>query len=177
MKKNRIAAATLLGALSLGIGAPAFAQTATTIAPVAASSTAPTREARQAEHNARHDAQASDLANRLGITKEKVLAAMEAQKSTPIQRPTTGVRPTAAERKSSSTARVASFASALGVSVDALTKSLADQQKAQIDTQAADGWLTADQATARKAVVDADAAAGDLHGLGGRGGHGGRGRR
>jgi hypothetical protein len=174
MKKNRIAAAVLLGALSLGVGAPAFAQTTTTTAPVATSA-APTREARDAEHAARHDAQAADLASRLGITKEKVLAAMEAQKSTPKQRPTSGVRPTAAERKAAETARVASFASALGVSVDALTKALADQQKVQIDTKVTDGSLTAAQASARKAVVDADVAAGDLHGMGGRGGRGGRG--
>jgi hypothetical protein len=182
MKKNRIAAAAILGALSLGVGAPAFAQTTTTTATVpVASATAPTREARDAEHTARRDTQAADLASRLGITKEKVLAAMEAQVSTPMARPAAGVRPTAAERKTASAARVSAFASSLGVSVDALTKAIADQEKAQIDARVTDGSLTAAQAMARKAVVDADVAAGDLHGMGGgrggHGGHGGHGRR
>ena len=168
MKTERIASAALLGTLSLGAMAPAFAQTATT---TAATSTAATREA---DHVARQDAAATDLATRLGITKEKVLAAWTAQESAP--RPTrTGVAPTVAERKAAATASFAAYASALGVSTSALTKAVGDREKAQIDARVTDGSLTAAQAAARKAVVDADVAAGDVHGIGGRGGHGGPG--
>jgi hypothetical protein len=176
MKKNRIAAAAILGALSLGVGAPAFAQTAPTTAPIpVASTTAPNNinETRSTEKAARRDTQAADLATRLGITKEKLLAAMDAQASTAPTRSSTGTRPTAVERKAAATARVTAFAASLGVSVDALTKAVADQAKAQIDTKVTDGSLTTGQATARKAVIDADAAAGDVRGLGGHGGHGG----
>jgi hypothetical protein len=180
MKKNRIAAAALLGALSLGVGAPAFAQTSTTPATIpVASTTAPTgtatRDAKHAEHAARHDAQVADLAARLGITKEKVVAANTALRASEPDRPANGTRPTAAERKAKATARLDAYASALGVSVDALTKALTDQEKAQLDARVADGSLTAAQAAARKAVVDADVAAGDVRGPGGRGGRGGHG--
>jgi hypothetical protein len=166
MKTARIASAALFGTLSLGAMAPAFAQTATT-----ATSTAATR---QADHAARQDASAADLATRLGITKEKVLAAWSAQAALPrTARP--AVAPTVAERKAAATASFAAYASSLGVSVSALTKALGDQQKANIDARVTDGSLTAAQAAARKAVVDADVAAGDVHGIGGKGGHGGPG--
>jgi hypothetical protein len=172
MKTARIASAALFGTLSLGAMAPAFAQTATTTA-VTAATTASTR---QAEHAARQDASAADLATRLGITKEKVLAAWTAQAALPRPaRTTTGVRPTVAERKAAATARFAAYASSLGVSVSTLTKALGEQQKANIDTRVTDGSLTAAQAAARKAVVDADVAAGDVHGIGGKGGRGGHG--
>jgi hypothetical protein len=174
MKKTRIASAALLGALALGVGAPAFAQTTTSTIPVASTTAATTTSTRQAEHAARRDAQAGDLAVRLSITKEKVLSVWAAQDATVKVRSTTGVKPTAAERKAAATASFAAYASALGVSVDALTKAVSDQAKAQLDTRVTDGSLTAGQAAARKAVVDADVAAGDVRGVGGKGGHGGR---
>jgi hypothetical protein len=185
MKKNRIAAAAILGALSFGVGAPAFAQatstvpvtsTATTATSTAATPSAATPASRKAEHEARRDAQIADLAARLGITKEKVVAANTAMQASKPARSANGTRPTAAERKANATARFAAYASALGVSVDALTKAVTDQQKAQLDARVADGSLTAAQAAARKSVVDADSAAGDLRGIGGRGGRGGHGR-
>ncbi len=169
MKTARIASAALFGTLSLGAMAPAFAQTTTT--PVTATTTAATR---QAEHAARRDASAADLATRLGITKEKVLAVWTAQAALP-RAARTGVRPTVAQSKAAATASFAAYATSLGVSVSALTKALGDQQKAGIDTRVTDGSLTAAQAAARKAVVDADVAAGDVHGIGGKGGHGGKG--
>jgi hypothetical protein len=167
MRTARIASVALLGALSLGATAPAFAQTSTTTAPTT------TAASREAGHAARRDAEAADLAARLGITKEKVLSVWTAQESAPRPaRPTTGTVPTAAERKAAAATQFAAYASALGVSPEALTKALADQQKAEIDKRVADGSLTAAQAAARKALVDADVAAGDIRGVGGKGGRG-----
>lgn len=178
--KKRIAASAVLGTLFLGLGTPAFAQTATTTTTATTASTAKTD--RSADHAARRDANAADLASRLGITKEKVLAALTAREALPHVKPTDGTRPTAAERKAAASARLASLAGSLGVSVDALTKALVEQQKAHIDARVTNGSLTAAQAAARKAVVDADVAAGDFGGERGHdglgGGHGGgRGRR
>ena len=168
---SRLASAAVVGAVSLGAIAPAFAQSTTTVA------AAPTASSHEAEHAARTDAAAADLAKRLGITKEKVLAVWTAQASAPHSpRSTTGTRPTVAERKAADTASFTAYAAALGVSVEALTKAVTDAAKANIDTRVTDGSLTAAQAAARKAVVDADAAAGDVHGGGGRGGFGPGGR-
>jgi hypothetical protein len=178
VNKTRLASAALLGSLTFGLTAPAFAQTSTTTATTATATTATASStaSRDADHLARQTAAATDLATRLGITKEKVLAAWTAQASAakPV-RPTT--MPTVAERKAAAATRFSAYAAALGVSTDALTKALADQQKAQIDARVADGSLTAAQATARKAVVDSNVAAGDVGGMGGHGGPGGHGGR
>jgi hypothetical protein len=84
------------------------------------------------------------------------------------------VRKTAAERKAAADAAVAEFAGRLGVTPAALVAATKDQAKARVDADLAAGYLTAAQAAAQKAVIDAaDGLGGGRGGMGGMGGFGG----
>jgi hypothetical protein len=86
------------------------------------------------------------------------------------------VRKTAAERKAAADAAAAEFAGRLGVTPAALVAASKDQAKARVDADLAAGYLTAAQAAAQKAVIDAaDGVGGPRGGFGGFGG--GRGHR
>jgi hypothetical protein len=86
------------------------------------------------------------------------------------------VRKTAAERKAAADAAAAEFAGRLGVTPAALIAASKDQAKARVDADLAAGYLTAAQAAAQKAVIDAaDGVGGPRGGFGGFGG--GRGHR
>jgi hypothetical protein len=86
------------------------------------------------------------------------------------------VRKTAAERKAAADAAAAEFAGRLGVTPAALVAAGKDQAKARVDADLAAGYITAAQAAAEKAVIDA--AEGFGGGRGGKGGFGsGRGHR
>ena len=86
------------------------------------------------------------------------------------------VRMTAAERKAAADAAAAEFAGRLGVTPSALVTAAKDQAKARVDADLAAGYLTAAQAAAEKAVIDAaDGVGGGRGGFGGMGG--GRGHR
>jgi hypothetical protein len=93
------------------------------------------------------------------------------------------VRKTAAERKAAADAAAAEFAGRLGVTPAALVTAAKDQAKARVDADLAAGYLTAAQAAAKKAVIDAadgvGAGRGGFGGMGGghRGHRGGGGRR
>lgn len=76
LHRNRIAALGLGAALSLGMAAPAFAQSASTTATtVSTTKTRPTQAERQAAKTARLSA----FANRLGLTVAQITAANKAQ--------------------------------------------------------------------------------------------------
>lgn len=84
------------------------------------------------------------------------------------------VRKTAAERKAAADAAAAEFAGRLGVTPAALVSATKDQAKARVDADLAAGYLTAAQAAAEKAVIDAaDGVGGGRGGFGGFGGMGG----
>jgi hypothetical protein len=86
------------------------------------------------------------------------------------------VRKTAAERKAAADAAAAEFAGRLGVTPAVLVAAGKDQAKARVDADLAAGYITAAQAAAEKAVIDA--ADGFGGGRGGKGGFGsGRGHR
>jgi hypothetical protein len=92
------------------------------------------------------------------------------------------VRKTAAERKAAADAAAAEFAGRLGVTPAALVAAGKDQAKARVDADLAAGYLTAAQAAAEKAVIDAADGVGSGRGGfggfgGGRGHRGGGGRR
>ncbi len=84
---------------------------------------------------------------------------------------------TAAERKAAADAAAAEFASRLGVTPAVLIAAGKDQAKARVDADLAAGYLTAAQAAAEKAVIDAadgfGGGRGDKGGPGGFGGEGG----
>jgi hypothetical protein len=87
------------------------------------------------------------------------------------------VRQTAAEHKAAADAAAAEFAGRLGVTPAALVAAGKDQAKARVDADLAAGYLTAAQAAAQKAVIDAaDGFGGGRGHKGGFGGIGGGGR-
>ena len=211
---SRIAAAALGTSLVLGIAAPAFAQTAATSTATATATAAQT--ANQATRAAARTAQIADLAQRLGVTVEKLTQATKDQRKAEVDKAVTagkitaaeavtlkaaidsGVKPargsglgkgfgkgdkdnatpgvapvrkSAAERKAAADAAAAEFAGRLGVTPAALVTATKDQAKARVDADLAAGYLTAAQAAAQKAVIDA--ADGFGGGRGGKGGFGG----
>ncbi len=207
---GRLSAFALASALSLGIVAPAFAQTSTSTTPTSTTQTTtdarPTRSeptaAQQADREAKELARKTDLASRLGISvtvidsaqktlaKEKVDAAVSAGTITAAEGATlktqidagTKVRvphgprpatePTAAERKAESDARLTKLVSLLGVTKDQYVKAVTDQAKADVAADLTAGNITSSQASARTALIDANAAAGEISGHGGHGGPG-----
>jgi hypothetical protein len=207
---NRLAALGLGAALSLGLVAPAFAQssaTTTATQTAAASTTKPTRAQRDAEHTARKAA----FAARLGVTVaafdqaakdqakvdvDKALAAgtINAAQATAyktlIDNDTSGrnhmrfphapmtdgaTEPTQAERDAQRTARLTEFVARLGVTLEKYTQASKDQAKADVDAAVTAGRITVEEATARKAAIDAGTGLegrGDFDGGFGKGRHG-----
>jgi hypothetical protein len=88
---SRIAATTMGVALTFGVAAPAFAQTATT----ATAATAAT--AAQTDRAAAHAAQIADLAKRLGVTVEKLTQATKDQRKAEVDKAVVAGEITAAE--------------------------------------------------------------------------------
>ncbi len=222
MRTSILGAAALTGAITLGVGIPVLAQTATstpTSAPATTTKSASgaTDDTDKADHAAQRTAERADLAARLGITVAKLDEADKAMRLADIDAavaagrltaeqgaalkqavntgtrpggiepggrgrgrgidgpPASGTRPTTEQRKAEADARLTRYLGLLGVSKETYTKAVTDIAKARIDQAVTDGRLTAAQAAARKAVVDADVAAGALPGGGGRGGFGGPG--
>ncbi len=200
--RNRIVALGIGAALSLGVAAPAFAQTSSTTATtVNPTKTRPT----EAEREATKAARLSSFAGRLGVTVAQITEANKAQAKadvdkalaagtinaaqaaaykTLIDNDTDGrgfrvpkvrsstTQPTQAERDAQRLARLTEYVGRLGVSVDAYTKASKDQAKADVDAAVTAGRLTAAQATEMKARIDASTGV-DGPGIGGHGGMGG----
>ena len=202
-RRNRIAAVGLGAALSLGIAAPVFAETAATTANPTATKTRPTPAERQAAEAARKAA----FASRLGVTVAQITQADKDQAKADVDRalaagtinaaqagayrtlidndsdgrgsriprvrPATGTEPTQAEREAQRAVRLKEYTVRLGVTVDAYTKAQKDQAKADVDAAVTAGRITAAQATELKARIDSSTGGPGVGG--GRGGHGGPG--
>ena len=203
-RRNRIAAVGLGAALSLGIAAPVFAQTAATTVNPTATKTRPTPAERQAAEAARKAA----FASRLGVTVAQITQADKDQAKADVDRalaagtinaaqagayrtlidndsdgrgsriprvrPATGTEPTQAEREAQRAVRLKEYTVRLGVTVDAYTKAQKDQAKADVDAAVTAGRITAAQATELKARIDSSTGGFGGPGKGGPG-HGGRG--
>ena len=193
-RRNRLAAFGIGAMLTLGLAAPALAQTTST---AAASATTQKARPTQAERAALRLARQTEFAARLGISVAKITEANRAQAKaevdkalaagtinaaqaaaykTLIDNETDGrgamrlphaesaTEPTQAERDATRLARLTEYVGRLGVSVDTYTKAAKDQAKADVDKAVTAGRLTAAEASVAKATIDAST------GLGGRGG-------
>lgn len=176
----RFAAVSLGTALLLSSAGAAMAQSTSTTATTTKSASS---SARGAAKSAEKTAEMTALAGRLGVSVEKLQQALSDQATADHakktaerqanQSNTTRTRKSATETQALADARATELAGRLGVTKDTLVNAVKAQAKAKVDADLAAGYITAAQATAKKAMIDANPGMGIGGGKGGM--HGGKG--